>query len=308
MARRIVAILNPISGRRNMLPMVKQVGQVLERQGSTLDIRVTERAGHATAIAAELSADVDAVLVVGGDGAVGEVINGLVGRLVPVTIMRTGTENLLANEFGMPARPSAVARTLLDGDTFDCDVGVLNDRHFIAVAGVGFDAECMDRMARTRRGHITYGDYFWPTWRTFWGHRFPRLRVTADDQCVFEGRGLALIGVIGRYAAHLRVLCNARHDDGLLDLCVLECSSRTRLVRHALRMLLRRHVGSNGVVYRQCRRINISSPDDALIEVDGELGGRLPAKCSVLPRAVRFLRPPRTLGGYAATPALRLQG
>jgi YegS/Rv2252/BmrU family lipid kinase len=303
MTRKIVAIVNPVSGRQTDLQALEQVRRALERHDSRLDVEVTSHAGHATELARRLPDDVHAVLAVGGDGTISEVVNGLIGRALPLVIWPSGTENLLARELAMPRSPERVARLLLEGEPFDCDVGVFNDRHFLAMAGVGFDAECVRRMTEVRRGNITHLDYFWPIWKTFWTYRFPVLRVEVDDQCVFEDRGLVFVGVIARYAVGLRILSEARYDDGLLDVCVIPCRSRASLLRQAVRVLLRRHRGRGGVVYRQCRRVRISSPKQVPVELDGELAGSLPAACSILPGAARFLRFP-VAGDRAEQPGM----
>ena len=274
-----------------MLPRVQTIAQAVERRGGRLDVLVTRGPRHATELASGLGGEVEAVLVVGGDGTVGEVLNGLVDSRVPMVILRTGTENLLGRELGMPTEPEQIADTLLHGEHFSTDVGVINQQRFLAVAGIGFDAECVVRMTRARRGHITHGDYFWPIWRTYWSYGYPMLKVEADGETVFEGRGFALIGNIARYSAGLRILSEARNDDGLLDLGVFPCASRSRMFSHACRAFLRRHVGRRGMIYRQCRTVRISSDEDVPIEVDGEWGGTLPAECSIRPGAAGFLRP-----------------
>lgn len=209
---------------------------------------------------------------------------------MPMLILRTGTENLLARELGMPTDPEQVTDTLLRGEPYAADVGVINGQRFLAVAGIGFDAECVVRMNPTRRGHITHGDYFWPIWRTFWEYQYPVLRVEVDGARIFEGRGFVLIGNIARYSAGLRMLIKARNDDGLLDVGVFPCASRRAMFGHACRAFMRRHVGRGGMLYRQCRRTRISSDEAVPIEVDGELGGYLPAECSVQSGAITFLR------------------
>ncbi|MFQ5590650.1 MAG: diacylglycerol/lipid kinase family protein [Phycisphaerae bacterium] len=307
MGRRVVAILNPVSGRRDMLPVVRQVGRALESRGARFETLVSNGAGHASRLAAQLNNDVDVVLAVGGDGTVREVVDGVAGRssgsgvgqsrasdeplTPPIVILGTGTENLIATELGMPLTPELVVEAVLSDKSIFCDVGVVNGRSFLAVTGVGFDAECVARLALVRRGHITHGDYFGPIWQTFWKHRFPRIRVVVDDCCVFDDRGFAMVGVIGRYAAGLRILSDARYDDGLLDVCAFRCSSRIGLLRHAWRILWRRHTACRDVVYRQGRLVSITSPERVQVEVDGDPGGYLPAQCSVIPRAVRFLAP-----------------
>lgn len=290
MRQAVAAIVNPVSGRRDLTPLVVRVGRFITEAGATFLLHRTQRAGEATTIASRLADEVEAVLVAGGDGTVCEVVNGLAGRRVPMLVLPAGTENLLARELGVPRSPREAARALLYGDVYHCDVGVMNERRFLVVAGVGFDAECVYRMARMRRGHITHWDYFWPIWRSFWAHKFPRLRVEAEDDCIFEGRGFVLIGVMPRYSVGMRILADAVPDDGLLDICVFPCVSRWRLIGHAFRVFTRRHIGRGGVVYRQARSARIESPDNAPIEVDGEVAGRTPAVISIERKAAGFLR------------------
>jgi diacylglycerol kinase family enzyme len=144
-------------------------------------------------VAADAAEDTRAILAVGGDGTVREVVDGLLHsrRKIPVAILPTGTENLAAREFETPTDPTGIVQTILGGRAVPCDVGVTNGRHFLVVTGAGFDAEVVHRLADCRGRHITHWNYFWPIWRTFWEHRFPRLTVSADGEEVFEGRGLA---------------------------------------------------------------------------------------------------------------------
>ena len=83
MPRRVLAILNPISGRRGMAVVVREVGCKLEQAGAELVIRETEGPGHATELAQAAAGEVDAVLVVGGDGTVSEVVNGFAAPTPP---------------------------------------------------------------------------------------------------------------------------------------------------------------------------------------------------------------------------------
>ena len=290
MARPIAAIINPVSGRRTVWPAIRQIEHDLRRAGVSLEVMATERMGHARMLAAQVSAEASALLIVGGDGTVSEVINGLGRRLIPMAIMRTGTENLMAREFGMPNHPQQITQTLLYGEPFDVDLGMLNDKCFAAMVGVGFDAECVRRMTDMRRGHISYLDWFWPIWRTCWSYPFLTLCIDADGHCVFEGRGLAVIGMISRYGGGLRIVPHARCDDGLLDLCIFQCASRVEPLAHVFRVLQQRHLGHPKVFYRQCRNIRIDSSAQVPIQIDGEFGGFLPATCAILTRAARFLR------------------
>jgi len=97
--------------------------------------------------------------------------------------------------------------------------------------------------------------------------------------------------VTPRYSVGMRILNRAQFDDGVLDLAVFPCASRTRFVAHAYRALLNRHVGRGGVIYRQFRELQIDSPGRVPIEIDGEFGGFLPIHCRIQPAAVTYLAP-----------------
>lgn len=290
---RFVAIVNPASGRGSALPRVLGVQRALHRRGAELEIIPTARPGHATEIAARLDASVRAVLIAGGDGTVCEVAGGLRDLHVPFVVLPLGTENLLARELGMPVDPEAAACNLLHGQPRAIDACEMNGRRFLAVAGVGFDAECVERFMRIRRGHITHGDYFWPIWRTFWAHKFPILHVDVDGQRTFEGRGFLIMGNISRYSIGWCVLPRAVPDDGLLDVLVYPCRSRWELTAQAARTFLGRHLrGAGGVIYRQGCCVGVSSPTRVPVEIDGEPGGELPALFRIVPAAIHCLVPP----------------
>ncbi|MEK6675619.1 MAG: diacylglycerol kinase family protein [Planctomycetota bacterium] len=293
MRRRFLAIVNPVSGPRDMIPLVRRIESALAKQGASLETMVTERKGDAKEMARSASRQADAVLVVGGDGTVCEVVNGLMGQGVPFLILGTGTENLLAREFAMPTNPESVADRLLEGRPVPCDVGEVNGKRFLAMVGVGFDAECLARMSRVRRGHINHLDYFWPIWRTFWSHRFPRLRVRVDGADVFQGRGMVFIGGISKYAAGLRILARAQMDDGLLDVCVLPCEDKVRFLHRAMQLFMHRHLAEKQTVYVQGRAVQVESCDpdvEVPFQADGDWGGKLPIHCKIFPAAVMALR------------------
>lgn len=291
MRRHVYAIVNPVSGRRGIPARLHRLADILRHFGCRLDVDYTTGAGHATLLAKSRPDSADAVLAVGGDGTLNEVVNGMIGQATPVLAWGTGTKNLVAGELRMPTDAIDVARTLLTGETRACDVGVVNGRRFIANVGVGFDAECVHNLSRRRRGHITQGDYFWPVWRTFWSHRFPLLRVEVDGLCVFQGRGMVVVGNLQRYGWGARLLPLARYDDGLLDVCVVPCSSRLGMLAQLARIAAERHIGAGGVIYCHARGVSIRSPHRVRTQVDGDAAGDLPVTISVEAGAWSVLSP-----------------
>ena len=293
-----VAIINPIAGAGAKAVAFRRLAARARRAGVEIECHTTGGPGQARQMAAGLVSTtsrgepIRAVIAVGGDGTVHEVADGLTGSPLPLAVWPTGTENLFAKSFRFKADAHAMLDCLQSGRAKPIDVGHANDRSFLIVAGIGFDAEVVHRLVSLRTGHITHLSYSGPVWRTFWEHRFPHLRVYGDQQPLWEGRGLVFVGNMPRYSLGLRVIRDAICDDGLLDLCILPCSGRLGLIVHTLRTLARVHVEHGGVRYHRLSRIRIESDESVPVELDGEAAGRLPLEISIRSRALSVLVPP----------------
>ena len=290
---KVRAIINPISGRRNMVDLVGALGEVLAERGCELEIGKSQRAGDVTRLAAQTPPTTRAIVVAGGDGTLREVIQGINGSRVPIVVLPTGTENVLAKHFHYRADVETAVRAIMHGREIDYDVGVCGKKRFFMTVGVGFDAEVARRVHESRDGHISYLSYVRPTLNTFLKYDFPAISVEVDGEKVFEGRGLAWVGVLPRYAIGTRILAKAHINDGLLDVCILPCSGKASVVAHAARLLIGRHLRPAGVQYHQCTSAGVTSLDErnVSIQIDGDYAGTLPVECSVIRSGVRFLLP-----------------
>lgn len=291
---KVLMIVNPISGRGGLSDAVGGAADGLRRTGCDVTVRTTGGPNDARQMARCADADTRAVVAVGGDGTVREVVEGLLGRSIPIVVMPGGTENLVARHFGMVADPALIVRTVLSGRRQVCDVGAVNDRHFLIMAGIGFDAEVIARVCERRAGHISHWTYLVPVLRTFWSHEFPPLRVVVDGRSVFDGRGLVVVGVMPCYAAGLNIVRDAVLDDGLLDVCILPCASRARLLAHVLRAARGVHVGLGGVIYRRGKKIRVTSTANVALQCDGDAAGHLPAEFCLVEKGAAFLLPTRS--------------
>ncbi len=285
-------IINPRSGSGPQRQALHDLRTALRAQGRKVVEHVTTGPGDATNYCRGILDDADLVIAWGGDGTAREVASGLVGSNVTMLPCPKGTENLLAKELRIPSHPGRIAAVVASGRTADFDLGICNGQNFLMIMGIGFDGEVVRRLASVRRGHITHLSYFWPIWRTFWEHNYPRIRVVTDGQEVYNDRGLAFVGNISRYAVGLRICRDARFDDGLLDLVVFRCKEQTALVLHAAWTLLRRHPLKGNVFYRQFRNARIECEPVVPSQVDGDTGPDTPLDISVHPGRLRIMVPP----------------
>jgi diacylglycerol kinase family enzyme len=207
-----------------------------------VDVRLTERAGHATELARDASGEVEAIYVFSGDGGFNEVLNGIDGR-TPLGLVPGGGASVLPRALGLPRDPVAAALRVRDGTTRRISVGRVNGRRFGFSAGIGLDAELVrrvDALGRTReRGRAGNSAFAWAAVRLLAGHRFrldPELEVRGYGRAAF-----ALAANCDPYsylgAVALRVAPDARFEAGV-DLVAprrVRPASLPRFVSYVLR-------------------------------------------------------------------------
>jgi YegS/Rv2252/BmrU family lipid kinase len=232
------AILNPRAGLA-----AQRAVQALEGHPTWrgIEVMVTKARGDARALAADAAAaGFDTVLSIGGDGTANEVAWGLLGSDTALGLIPMGSGNGLARTLGIPLRPDRAVAALAGGVRRRMDVGMINGRPFLNVAGAGFDAQVgadfhAHGLRGGRRGVMTYVRL--SLIRT-WSYRAEEWRLTADDSG-FAGRALVIAFVNGRqYGGGAVLVPGARLDDGLLDVVVIEDAPGLEMVWNATRLFL----------------------------------------------------------------------
>jgi diacylglycerol kinase (ATP) len=236
---RVVAILNPSAGvaARGALDCLRQA----RRRWPPVEIRVTTGPGDARTWSAEAAREgVDLVLVAGGDGTANEAAWGLLGSATTLGLVPVGSGNGLARTLGVPLRPDRALAVLEDALPRRMDVGTVNDRPFLNVAGAGFDAAVGAKFHAHgrqggRRGLFTYV-------RLSLGHsmsyRSEQWTLEAGEHH-FEGRALLVAFGNGRqYGGAAVIAPGARLDDGLLDIVVVEDAPMAEVLMNAPRLFL----------------------------------------------------------------------
>ena len=138
---RLQLIANPVAGRGAMA-LIQQARQRLLDSGNDVELFLTRGRGDAERYAALAAAGgFDRIVVAGGDGTVNEVVNGMAADSPPLAILPLGTTNVLALEIGLPRRFEEACDLALHGKATPIYLGLADQRRFVLMAGVGFDAD-----------------------------------------------------------------------------------------------------------------------------------------------------------------------
>ncbi len=266
----IIAIVNPMSGAgmdRTVAGLrLAMIRDELKGRGLEADVHLTERAGHARELARDaVATDADLVIAWGGDGTVNEVGSALIGSDIPLGLIPAGSGNGLAGALGIPREPRAALATLLGERMLTVDVGMLDDRPFFNVAGIGFDAHIarlFNGRPRGRRGRLPY---------VFLGVT-EGCRYAGRDYTITLGnesrptsyRAFLIAFANGReYGMGMQIAPGAKLDDGLLEACIVEDRPVISRFLHA------RHMAMGKI--ERAPKITLRSVREAVVEADGEI-------------------------------------
>ena len=290
---RLMAIYNPqASGGANRRD-VPLILDAMRGMGYDVDARETTGVGDATRLARlGVAEGFDIICVIGGDGTVNETINGVAGTGVPLAIIPTGTVNVLAMELGIPLEPPDAVQLLQKGNVSWIDLGRAGDRYFALMAGIGMDAAVVATLNPTLKKALREAAFAVHGVTTYLTHDEPLIRVTCPELTV-EGY-FAVFGNSSNYGGAFGITPLADMRDGLLDVCVLKDKSFLSTVWYWTAALINAHVSHPKVAYFRTEAAQVDVVErgkEVLVQTDGEIAGKLPLECRVVPHALRVVVP-----------------
>lgn len=291
MSARWLAIMNPTAGRGRAARAWPGFAAALAARGMEILLHTTRAPGEATQLAlAAVAAGHDRILAVGGDGTLNEVVNGLVGapHRITLAVAPCGTGNDWARGRAIPRRPARFAAMLAAGRTLAHDVGRIEYqgpggrevRHFINLAGVGYDAYVLEHLPR--RGPRALA-YLAAVAGGLLRYRPPRTQIDAAGERL-AGRYFAAFAALGPYAGGgMQFAPRARPDDGLVDLVTIDHLGVLATLRRLPAIYGGRLLDDPAVHWRQVGALSIDTAPPVRVEADGQLLGSTPVTIRVLP-------------------------
>jgi diacylglycerol kinase (ATP) len=274
---KVVAIINPISGAGADARVADErralVADALDRRRLRGEIHVTERAGHARELAQAAIRDrADLVIVWGGDGTVNETGTALLDTSTALGLVPAGSGNGLAAALCCPADSRTALDRALDGTIRPIDAGMLANRPFFNVAGIGVDARIAALFTVRPSGSRGRWPYILIGIREGIRYRSRDYEIDLDGD-VRRLRALLIAFANGREYGNGVILCaRAELDDGVLDAAVVEDRAVLARFWHA------RHLAQGSadlaprVLTRQIRHGVVRCKGQIEFHVDGEPG------------------------------------
>jgi YegS/Rv2252/BmrU family lipid kinase len=214
----------------------------------------------------------DVVFVCGGDGTVMAAATALAGCDVPMAVLPSGTGNLLARNLDLPLDDEELAlRIGIDGATRQIDVGAVEDRKFVVMAGLGFDAAIMRDAPEGLKKVVGWPAYLVSGAKHLRG-RGVRVVIRVDGEEPMHRRvRTVVVGNVGKLQGGIPLIPDAKPDDGVLDVVLVAPRHGLDWLRVAGRVLRRAHVADRRMERVRGKHVVIEASRSQPRQLDGDL-------------------------------------
>ena len=289
----ISIIINPIAGGRAGAAgaRVDLARRIAAEYSENADVLVTDARGHARELArAARASGASRVIAWGGDGTVNEVATALAFGDIPLGIVAGGSGNGLARELKLPIRSEQALRAAIRGSARSIDVGTIDDRLFVNLAGIGFDAHVAAQFNSPHNRRRGARGYVMLTARSLFTYKRRRYVIIVNGERLAVDALLVVIANGTEFGNRMLIAPDARVDDGALDVVVVREGSRVATICSMPWLIARRVQRVRVWSSRRAQNVTIESDAPMPFHVDGEpvMGGTT-LRATVHPGALRVI-------------------
>ena len=326
MDRKIIYLINPISGTRGKSSLQELITRRTQEKGLSFSILPTNAEGNYDFLIALIEKDgITDIVVCGGDGTVNAVASALTGIDIRMGIIPMGSGNGLAFAARIPKNPSRALDIIFAGQASFIDAFLINGQLSCMLCGIGFDAKVAHEFAlQSKRGLQTYIKISLANFFKARPYSF-RIGLTSPDhrQVSFPVEAFFINIANGdQFGNHVTIAPRASLDDGLLDIVIVKKTGKLRMLLSVIRQVLGGNAvqeipvgskeaglqrpgvpggagpggfggpGVGKILYFQTAELVIGNPEGAPLHIDGEpkaTAGEF--RINVIPKVIRLIRP-----------------
>lgn len=273
--KRIVFVVNPISGTQGKKAILKWIDERIDRALFDYSIVKTQYAGHAVEIAAAAAKDnVDIVVAIGGDGTINEIGRSLVHTNTALGIIPCGSGNGLARHLHIPMDAKAAIDLLNTGERTCVDYGKINDMPFFCTCGVGFDAFVSLKFADSgKRGLLTYLENTLHESLTYEPETY---EIENEEETIKYKAFLIACANASQYGNNAYIAPQASLTDGLMDVTILEPFTVLDVPSLSFQLFNKTIDQNSRIKTMRAKKIKIHRTKEGVMHYDGDpvMGGK----------------------------------
>ncbi len=285
-------IVNPISGTQDKNNIVSKIPVYFPEDKFAVEIKYTKYSGHAAEIAGmAVSAGVDIVVAVGGDGTVNETARALIHTNVALGIVPCGSGNGLARHLYLPMHPDGALQVISECNIHTLDYGLINGNPFFCTAGVGFDAFLSDKFNKSgKRGLMSYIDNALREGLSYEPETY-ELEILGPESEVHTYKAfLITCANASQYGNDFYIAPHASMSDGLLDVTIMEPFAVFESPQIAFQLVHKTITQNSHIKTFRCKELIIRRTKPGVIHIDGDPRDSEPeVHVTLVPKDIRMV-------------------
>ena len=301
-------VRNPVAGSASARARWPAILAAFRGGFPAIDLRETSGPGQTARLARDLAlAGADPVVAVGGDGTIGEAVDGLMAADAPArpafSFVMQGTGSDFSRNFPGISHDETLPQALAHAPERPLDIGRLSfvdadgrggTRHFVNIASFGVSGPTVRAVNAARRGRWLPGPvlFLWHAVMAILRYRPDRVRIRLDGEEIYSG-GITVVAVANGawFGGGMKVAPDADIADGWFDVVIVREKTTFGILSVMHRIYSGRHVIDPDVAIHRARLVEaepLAGARPALLDCDGEAPGTIPARFEIVPAALRL--------------------
>jgi len=267
--KKILFIINPISGGHNKAKILKTIPKILDNRKFDISFVHTKRIDEAKKISKmAVEKNIDIIVAVGGDGTINEIASQLVNTNTALAIIPCGSGNGLARDLGISLQYKKAIKLINSMITKKIDVGCCNNQYFFSLAGVGFDAKVAYDFNRGLKRQLL--GYVWYILKDYFNTKEQYFEIDMENEKIIGDFFFITIANCSQWGYNVRVAPNAELDDGILTVNFGKKPSFFSLIPFGFKMLSGKINTSKYSMLKNVTKILIKSNKNFFYHTDGD--------------------------------------
>lgn len=291
-------IFNPMSGQGNAQQDLLLIKSLLERHLHLYIHQITPDKTIEELTKSAFAKHADIIIASGGDGTVSAVAGALVNTDIPLGIIPRGTANAFCMALGIPSITPirSACDVILAAKTRVIDVGRCNERIMILLAGVGYEAETIERADRETKNRWGVLAYMMAGWRQLNEQQLFDIEIEIDGVAkTFQAGAITIANAAPPTSFLAQGLGKVIMNDGLLEVMIITSKNRRQIVNAGVRMfgsaIFQTPAQHEDTIALRTKRVKISTDPPQKVVLDGEIIGTTPIEVECIPNGLTVLAP-----------------
>lgn len=284
--RKIKFIINPAAGHGESKDAIKKIHDKMKASGFKYSISISGYEGHVETIAKEAVEELYTdVVAVGGDGTVLETFNGIFNNNINLGIIPAGTGNDFAKMLGISKNIDKALDKIVEGKTKKIDIGIVNNKYFLNVVGMGIDGEIVEKTSKVKKILKGSAAYVYSTFSSLAQYKCKNVRIEIDGEVYYRKVFLVAVGNGKYFGGGMKITPGAEIDSEDFEVVIINKMSKPKFTILFRKVFSGKHVHEDPVEVFYGKKIKIESMDNLLVNADGNIIGDSTANIHILPKA-----------------------